>query len=58
MPPILDLTSLLCDEERLCQKQNYLFDGHIKLYLVPPERAIDIDTALDFSIAELMAEFI
>ena len=33
---------------------NNLFDGNVKVYKVPNERAIDIDTELDFSIAEFL----
>lgn len=33
---------------------NNLFDGCVKAYLVPNERALDIDTELDFSIAEFL----
>mgnify|MGYP005631852305 FL=1 len=35
---------------------NYLFDGRVKAYIVPIERAIDIDTELDFSIAEFLSK--
>ena len=31
-----------------------LFSGRVRAVVVPPERAIDIDTDLDFQIAELM----
>jgi N-acylneuraminate cytidylyltransferase len=38
-------------------KTNGVFDGKVKSVIVPPERAIDIDTMLDFKIAQmLMAE--
>ena len=35
-------------------RNNNLFDGRVKAYKVPNERAIDIDTELDFSIAEFL----
>lgn len=57
-PIFYDLTTVCYVMKKdYVKNKNYLFDGNIKLYLVPPERAIDIDTPLDFSIAELMAEF-
>jgi CMP-N-acetylneuraminic acid synthetase len=31
-----------------------LWGGRTKLYVMPPDRSIDIDTALDFRIAELL----
>jgi N-acylneuraminate cytidylyltransferase len=31
------------------------FDGRVKAVHVPPERSIDIDTLLDFRIAEFLA---
>ena len=31
-----------------------IFDGQVKAVIVPPERAIDIDTELDFLLAELL----
>jgi len=34
------------------QTRQHLFDGDIRLYLVPSERAIDIDTRFDFELAE------
>jgi len=35
-------------------RNNNLFDGRVKAYKVPNERAIDIDTELDLSIAEFL----
>ena len=31
-----------------------IFDGNVKAVVIPPERAIDIDTSLDFEIAEYL----
>jgi N-acylneuraminate cytidylyltransferase len=33
---------------------NALFEGRVRSVLVPPERAIDIDTLLDFEMAECL----
>jgi CMP-N-acetylneuraminic acid synthetase len=34
---------------------NNIFDGNVKAYKAPKERSIDIDTSLDFSIAEMLS---
>lgn len=34
--------------------KNSLFEGNVKAVVVPPERAVDIDSALDFEIAEYL----
>lgn len=36
-------------------KANHMFDGRVGFVYIPPERAIDIDTGLDFEIAECIA---
>ena len=36
---------------------NSMFEGKVKAVIVPPERALDIDTELDFRIAEVMLGF-
>ena len=33
-----------------------LFDGDVKAVIVPEERALDIDTELDFTFAEFLME--
>jgi CMP-N-acetylneuraminic acid synthetase len=35
-------------------KASGIFDGKVKTVLVPSERAVDIDTELDFSFAEYL----
>jgi N-acylneuraminate cytidylyltransferase len=36
------------------KKFDGIFEGMVKSVVVPPERAIDIDTMLDFKIAEYL----
>jgi CMP-N-acetylneuraminic acid synthetase len=33
---------------------NSIFEGQVQAVLIPPERSIDIDTHLDFEIAEFL----
>jgi len=35
-------------------EHNSIFEGHVKAVTVPVERAVDIDTLLDFEIAEML----
>ena len=39
-------------------KSNKIFDGRVKAVNIPPERAIDIDTKLDFLVAETLIKLI
>ena len=32
----------------------YLYDGHVIPYVMPPERCLDIDTEIDFKIVEFL----
>ena len=41
---------------RFCFVQNFLFEGRVKGVEVPNDRAIDIDTLLDFEITEFLME--
>jgi N-acylneuraminate cytidylyltransferase len=34
--------------------RNGIFEGRVRAVQVPPERAVDIDTILDFTIAECL----
>jgi N-acylneuraminate cytidylyltransferase len=54
-PIVYDMTTVayVVDPDFILTADN-LFSGRVRAVVVPPERAIDIDTDLDFRIAELM----
>ena len=54
-PVVYDITTVayVTRPEFLCQA-NAIFDGKVKAVQIPTERAIDIDTELDFLFAELL----
>ncbi len=52
-PKIFDITTVAyAVRVPFLKKARYLFEGKIKTVMVPKERALDIDTLLDFEIAE------
>ncbi|MEB3209574.1 MAG: hypothetical protein VKK63_11770 [Synechococcus sp.] len=52
-PPVHDMTTVAyVADPRFVMEQSSLFDGRVRAVWVPPERAIDIDTPLDFAWAE------
>lgn len=55
VPEIFDMTTV-CYVARpgFILKTHSLFDGRVRTVIVPEERAIDIDTELDFAIAEYL----
>jgi len=55
VPLVYDMTTV-CYVVNACfiMSNNTIFDGRVRTVLVPPERAIDIDTLLDFQIAEAL----
>ncbi|MBT4764925.1 acylneuraminate cytidylyltransferase family protein [bacterium] len=54
-PKAFDMTTVAyVSSPEFILRNNNLFDGRVKAYKVPNERAIDIDTELDFSIAEFL----
>lgn len=54
-PVLYDLTTVAyVVNPALIRNQDSLFSGNIRGIYVPPERAIDIDTQLDFDIAEYL----
>jgi CMP-N-acetylneuraminic acid synthetase len=57
-PRIYDMTTVAyVTRTPFIRKASRVFDGRVKGVLIPPERALDIDTELDFSFAEfLMAQ--
>lgn len=54
-PPVYDMATVayVADPDFILAADS-LFAGRVRAVVVPPERAIDIDTDLDFRIAELM----
>lgn len=56
-PLVFDMTTVVyvARPEFILARQG-LFDGHVRAVVVPPERALDIDTPLDFKMAEFMME--
>lgn len=54
-PEVFDITPVAyVVKASLVRQQNGLFDGRMRTVFVPPERAIDIDTELDFAFAEFL----
>ncbi len=54
-PPSFDITTVAyVVKPRFVQQHNGIFEGKVKSVQVPRERAIDIDTLLDFQIAECL----
>jgi len=53
--PVFDMATVayVASPEFVLTK-NALFEGQVRAVEVPPERAIDIDTLLDFKIAEFL----
>lgn len=56
-PPVYDLTTVAyVARPQFVLSQPGIFAGRVKAVRVPPERAIDIDTLLDFRIAEFLCK--
>jgi len=54
-PAVYDLTSVAyATRPEFILRANSLFEGNVRALLVPEQRAIDIDTELDFKIAEFL----
>ncbi len=55
VPEVYDMTTVayVCSPEFIA-KSHSIFDGRMKSVLIPDERAIDIDTELDFTFAEFL----
>ena len=54
-PPVFDMTTVAyVVRPQFVHEKNGLFEGRMKSVYVPPERALDIDTQLDFNIAECL----
>ena len=55
VPQVYDMTTICyVVNSQFIIKSRSLFDGRIGGHVVPPERSIDIDTILDFKIAEFI----
>ena len=54
-PPVFDMATVayVVNPEFILTR-NALFEGRVRAVEVPPERAIDIDTLLDFQVAEFL----
>jgi len=56
-PPIFDLTTVCyVTTPDFIQKNEGVFQGKVKAVVIPPERALDIDTEQDFAFAEFLME--
>ena len=54
-PKVYDMTTVAyVADPAFIMRANGLFEGRVKAVIVPPERAVDIDTELDFRFAELL----
>jgi CMP-N-acetylneuraminic acid synthetase len=54
-PEVFDMTTVAyIVKSKLVKKSNGIFDGKVRSVCIPEERAIDIDTILDFKIADFL----
>jgi N-acylneuraminate cytidylyltransferase len=54
-PPVYDMTTVAyVAGSGFVMRRDGVFQGRVRAVIVPPERALDIDTALDFQIAECL----
>ncbi len=54
-PSVYDMTTIAyATRPSFVLNKHAVFDGKVKAILVPPERSIDIDTEMDFKIAEFL----
>ena len=54
-PQIFDMTTVAyVVSTSFVKTHNDIFEGRVKSVIIPPERAIDVDTILDFKIAEYL----
>ena len=55
VPIVYDMTTVAyVTSPNYVKNNNKVFDGQVKAFLVPKERAIDIDDEIDFKIAEML----
>ena len=56
-PPVYDMTTAVyVASPDYVLNAKALFDGRVKTYVLPEERAVDIDTEIDFQFAEFLLE--
>ena len=56
-PEVFDVTTVAyAARPEFVLSANHLFDGKVCAVIVPPERALDIDTEFDFLVAEMILE--
>lgn len=56
-PAVYDVTTVgYAARPDFLRASNSIFEGRVKAVIVPPERAVDIDTELDFKFAEFLLE--
>ncbi|MBW2738314.1 MAG: acylneuraminate cytidylyltransferase family protein [Deltaproteobacteria bacterium] len=54
-PPVYDMTTVAyVASPKFIMESNAVFEGRVKAVLIPEERALDIDTELDFQFAEYL----
>ena len=53
LPPVYRLNGAV-DAVRCAAVGEELFDGDVRAYVMPPERSVDLDTELDFLLAEVL----
>ena len=55
VPEVFDMTTVAYVAKPSFVLQNHgIFDGRVRSVYIPPERSLDIDTPLDFKIAECL----
>ncbi len=55
VPEVFDMTTVAyIVKPKFVRESSGIFDGRVRSVNIPPERAIDIDTMLDFEIAEFL----
>jgi N-acylneuraminate cytidylyltransferase len=56
-PPVFDMTTVAyAARSRFVLEASSLFEGDLRAVVVPPERALDIDSELDLEIAEFLLQ--
>ncbi|BDQ36596.1 acylneuraminate cytidylyltransferase [Pseudodesulfovibrio nedwellii] len=56
-PPVFDMTTVCyVTTPNFILEHDAVFQGKVKMVEIPPERAVDIDTELDFAFAEFLME--
>ena len=55
VPKVYNMTTVAyVARPEFIMRNNNIFDGRVKSVIIPNDRAIDIDTMLDFEIAEML----